>query len=167
MNTTDEIAETVVEQGWSESAGAFTQYVGTDALDASNLMLPIVGILPATDPRVLATIDAIEERLTPGQLLDQGMAYLKNSGAGDYVRWTPPMVGSFSAAHVALNRNKRSMTLNLKTDDKGNVRMKIESPGRDTFRTSVDENKQGTEGERPYDLIRHNGTLLLSLPLKK
>ncbi len=67
----DEIAETVVEQGWSESAGAFTQYVGTDALDASNLMLPIVGFLPATDPRILATIDAIEERLTD----DRGLVY--------------------------------------------------------------------------------------------
>ncbi len=35
---------------------------------------------------------------------------------GDYIRWTPPMVGSFSAAHVALNRNKRSITLNLKAE---------------------------------------------------
>ena len=39
---------------WNESAGAFTQSVGTDALDASALMLPIVGFLPAADPRMLA-----------------------------------------------------------------------------------------------------------------
>jgi GH15 family glucan-1,4-alpha-glucosidase len=59
-----EIEEAVIQHGWSESAGAFTQYVGTDALDASSLMLPIVGLLPATHPRVLATIDAIDARLT-------------------------------------------------------------------------------------------------------
>ena len=62
-------------------------------------------------------------RLLPGGyatllLADLGADVLKleEPGRGDYVRWTPPMVGDFSAAHVALNRNKRSMTLNLKTD---------------------------------------------------
>ena len=60
----DEIWETVVRDGWSEEAGAFTQYVGSTALDASNLMMAIVGFLPATDPKMLATIDAIEKRLT-------------------------------------------------------------------------------------------------------
>jgi GH15 family glucan-1,4-alpha-glucosidase len=69
--TRDEIFETVVRDGWSDQAGAFTQYVGTDALDASNLMLPIVGFLPASDPRVLATIDAIEQRLTD----ERGLVY--------------------------------------------------------------------------------------------
>ena len=67
----DEIAETVVRDGWSDTAGAFTQYLGTDALDASNLMLPLVGFLPASDPRVLATIDAIEQRLTD----ERGLVY--------------------------------------------------------------------------------------------
>ena len=76
--TRDEIAETVLRDGWSDSAGAFTQYVGTDALDASNLMLPIVGFLPASDPRVLATIDAIEERLTD----DRGLVYRYRTEGG-------------------------------------------------------------------------------------
>jgi alpha,alpha-trehalase len=67
----EEIFETIVRDGWSDEAGAFTQYVGSAALDASNLMMPIVGFLPATDPRVLATIDAIEERLTD----DRGLVY--------------------------------------------------------------------------------------------
>ena len=62
--TRDEIWERVMRDGWSERAGAFTQYFGSTALDASNLMMPIVGFLPADDPRVLATIDAIAERLT-------------------------------------------------------------------------------------------------------
>jgi GH15 family glucan-1,4-alpha-glucosidase len=76
--TRDEIAETVVRDGWSDAAGAFTQYVGTDALDASNLMLPIVGFLPASDPRVLATIEAIDERLTD----DRGLVYRYRTEAG-------------------------------------------------------------------------------------
>ena len=67
----DEIWETVVRDGWSDEAGAFTQYVGSTALDASNLMMPIVGFLPANDPRMLATIDAIAERLTD----ERGLVY--------------------------------------------------------------------------------------------
>jgi GH15 family glucan-1,4-alpha-glucosidase len=66
-----EIRDTVLREGWSERAGAFTQYFGSEALDASNLMLPIVGFLPADDPRVLATIDAVAERLTD----DTGLVY--------------------------------------------------------------------------------------------
>jgi len=69
--TRDEIWERVVGDGWNEEAGAFTQYFGSTALDASNLMMPIVGFLPADDPRMLATIDAIAERLTD----DRGLVY--------------------------------------------------------------------------------------------
>jgi GH15 family glucan-1,4-alpha-glucosidase len=67
----DEIAEAVLTQGWNEEVGAFTQYFGSTALDASNLMLPIVGFLPADDPRVLATVDAIADRLTD----ERGLVY--------------------------------------------------------------------------------------------
>src|SRR3954454_917698 len=67
----EEIAEAVLPQGWSDEAGAFTQYFGSTALDASNLMLPIVGFLPAADPRMLATIDAIAARLTD----ERGLVY--------------------------------------------------------------------------------------------
>jgi GH15 family glucan-1,4-alpha-glucosidase len=67
----EEIAEAVLTQGWNEEAGAYTQYFGSTALDASNLMLPIVGFLPATDPRMRATIDAIAERLTD----ERGLVY--------------------------------------------------------------------------------------------
>jgi alpha,alpha-trehalase len=62
-----EIRETVLRDGWNESAGAFTQHFGSAGLDASNLMMPIVGFLPADDPRMLATIDAIADRLTDGR----------------------------------------------------------------------------------------------------
>jgi alpha,alpha-trehalase len=69
--TQDEVREAILEQGWSETAGAFAQSFGSDELDASNLMMPIVGFLPAEDPRMLATLEAIAERLTD----DHGLVY--------------------------------------------------------------------------------------------
>jgi len=69
--TRDEIAEAIMNNGWSEKAGAFTQSFGSEELDASNLMMPIVGFIPADDPRMKATIDAIAERLTD----ERGLVY--------------------------------------------------------------------------------------------
>lgn len=60
----DEIRDAILHQGWSPAAGSYTQAFGGDDLDASALMMPIVGFVPADDPRMLATIDAIAERLT-------------------------------------------------------------------------------------------------------
>jgi GH15 family glucan-1,4-alpha-glucosidase len=74
----DEIGSAVRRDGWSESAGAFTQRFGSDDLDASNLMLPIVGFLPATDPQMKATIDAIAERLTD----ERGLVYRYRTEGG-------------------------------------------------------------------------------------
>jgi GH15 family glucan-1,4-alpha-glucosidase len=62
--TRDEIRDAILQQGWNDRVGAFTQSFGSDELDAANLMVPIVGFLPADDPRVLATIDATEQQLT-------------------------------------------------------------------------------------------------------
>jgi GH15 family glucan-1,4-alpha-glucosidase len=76
--TRDEIWERVVRDGWSEEAGAFTQYLGSTDLDASNLMISIVGFLPANDPRVLKTIDAIEARLTD----ERGLVYRYRTEGG-------------------------------------------------------------------------------------
>jgi GH15 family glucan-1,4-alpha-glucosidase len=69
--TRDEITQAILEQGWSERAGAFAQSFDSDELDASNLMMPIVGFLTADDPRMVATIDAIAEHLTD----DRGLVY--------------------------------------------------------------------------------------------
>ena len=58
------IHEEVCAEGYNTKVGAFTQYYGSDALDASLLMIPLVGFLPATDERVRSTIEAIERDLT-------------------------------------------------------------------------------------------------------
>ena len=65
------IREAILSRGWSETAGAFTQAFDSDDLDASVLMMPIVGFLPGDDPRIRSTIDAIEERLTD----ERGLVY--------------------------------------------------------------------------------------------
>ena len=74
----EEIHDAVLREGWSEQAGAFTQYFGGHDLDASNLMLPIVGFLPADDPRMIATVDAIAERLTD----EHGLVYRYRTESG-------------------------------------------------------------------------------------
>ena len=60
----EEIRSAILDQGWNHRVGAFTQTFGGDALDASTLLLPIVGFLPASDPRIRATVHAIADRLT-------------------------------------------------------------------------------------------------------
>jgi alpha,alpha-trehalase len=62
--TRGEIRTAILEHGWSDRAGAYTQAFGSDELDASNLMLAVTGFLPGEDPRMKATIDATAERLT-------------------------------------------------------------------------------------------------------
>jgi len=74
----DQIRDAILRRGWSETAGAFTQAFGRDDLDASVLMMPIVGFLPAGDARMRATIEAIATRLTD----DHGFVYRYRSADG-------------------------------------------------------------------------------------
>jgi GH15 family glucan-1,4-alpha-glucosidase len=60
----EQIRSTILAEGWNETAKTFTQSFGAADLDASNLMLLISGFLPADDPRMVATVDAIADRLT-------------------------------------------------------------------------------------------------------
>ena len=60
----DEIHAQVLANGWSERKEAFAQSYGADELDAAVLLMPLVGFLPATDPRVVSTVDAIRRELT-------------------------------------------------------------------------------------------------------
>jgi len=76
--TKDQIREAILTRGWSDRANAFTQSFGSDDLDASSLMLSLVGFLPPDDPRVLATINATEERLTD----ERGLVYRYRSRDG-------------------------------------------------------------------------------------
>jgi GH15 family glucan-1,4-alpha-glucosidase len=59
----ERIHEEVCERGYNPRIGAFTQSYGSDALDASTLLMPHTGFLPASDPRVKGTVRAIEQSL--------------------------------------------------------------------------------------------------------
>lgn len=59
----DRIHAEVCERGYSQKRGAFVQSLDSDKLDASLLMIPLVGFLPAEDERVKSTISAIEKNL--------------------------------------------------------------------------------------------------------
>ena len=64
-----QVHDDVCKQGYNEALGAFTQVYGGDELDASLLLMPIVGFLPASDPRVKQTVELIEQRLMRNGLL--------------------------------------------------------------------------------------------------
>lgn len=74
----DKIAAAIRTQGWSDTTNAYTQALGSDELDASALMLSIVGFLPGDDPRMLATIEAIETHLSD----ERGLIYRYGGGDG-------------------------------------------------------------------------------------
>jgi GH15 family glucan-1,4-alpha-glucosidase len=76
--TKEEICEAILTQGWSDQIGSFTQTFDSEDLDASSLMVPLVGFLPPDDPKVLGTIKATEEHLTD----ERGLVYRYRSSDG-------------------------------------------------------------------------------------
>jgi len=65
----EEIRDDILANGFNPRIGAFTQSYGSDALDASVLLIPHMGFLPATDPRMRSTVAAIEKGLTSDGLV--------------------------------------------------------------------------------------------------
>ena len=63
------VREAILSEGWDPDVRAYTGAFGSDHLDASVLLMPLIGFLPATDERMRATIDAIDERLTQDGLV--------------------------------------------------------------------------------------------------
>jgi GH15 family glucan-1,4-alpha-glucosidase len=87
----DTIRAEVLARGWNAERGAFVQYYGGTALDASLLMIPLVGFLPADDPRVRGTVAAIER-----ELVVDGFVRRYGEQSGD-VDGLPPGEGAFLA----------------------------------------------------------------------
>ena len=67
--TASRIKAEILDQGWSPEKQAFRQRYGHDTLDASNLIIPFLGLLPREDPRLRQNLDAIERELTQGSLV--------------------------------------------------------------------------------------------------
>ncbi|HZR44390.1 MAG TPA: glycoside hydrolase family 15 protein [Ktedonobacteraceae bacterium] len=64
MMVRDQIRADILSHGYNTPVGAFTQFYGSTTLDASNLLLPLVGFIPPDDPRMRSTVDRIMEHLT-------------------------------------------------------------------------------------------------------
>ncbi|HVY16383.1 MAG TPA: glycoside hydrolase family 15 protein [Rhodopila sp.] len=65
----DRIHALVCEEGFNKGLGSFTQFFGGDVLDASLLLMPLVGFLPADDPRMVSTVAAIGRDLMHNGLI--------------------------------------------------------------------------------------------------
>jgi GH15 family glucan-1,4-alpha-glucosidase len=73
----EQVRTAVMRRGWSEERGTFTQHDETTEVDASLLVIPLVGFLPGDDPHVLGTIAAVEEDLLRDGLV---LRYRTSSG---------------------------------------------------------------------------------------
>jgi GH15 family glucan-1,4-alpha-glucosidase len=75
----EEIHADILERG-VDKRGVFTQYYGTDALDASVLLMPLVRFLPPDDPRIVATVYAIADELTVDGLVLRYLVHETDDG---------------------------------------------------------------------------------------
>lgn len=74
----DEIHADICEKGYDPASNSFVQYYGADRVDAALLQIPLLGFLPADDPRVQGTIARIER-----ELLEGGVVYRYRTDAAD------------------------------------------------------------------------------------
>ncbi len=78
LETRDEIYREIMAKGWNEKRGAFVQHYGSDALDAANLIMPLVFFLSPTDDRMLKTLDATLKSPSAGGLVSNSLVYRYN-----------------------------------------------------------------------------------------
>ena len=86
----DEAKADILTHGWNDDIQAFTQSYGSTALDASLLLLPMLGFLPDEDPRIRLTVEAIERDLLVDGLVQRYDTRETNDGL-------PPGEGTFLA----------------------------------------------------------------------
>jgi GH15 family glucan-1,4-alpha-glucosidase len=104
-----QIHDDVCTNGFDAERGTFTQFYGSRQLDASLLMLPLVGFLPATDARIVGTVEAIQRELTSDGFV---MRYPQDDSSD--VDGLPPGEGAFLACTFWLADN---LTLLGRTDE--------------------------------------------------
>ncbi len=63
------IYEQIMHQGWNADKKSFVQYYGSDAVDASSLLMMITNFTGAKEPRMLSTLDRIQQELASGALV--------------------------------------------------------------------------------------------------
>lgn len=92
LQTSAQIYEQVMEQGWSEQKQSFVQAYGSDAADASALLMVTTKFAGPSDPRILQTIDRIQQELASDSLV---LRYNPTRAADDGIG---SIEGTFSAA---------------------------------------------------------------------
>jgi GH15 family glucan-1,4-alpha-glucosidase len=70
--------EEIMAKGWHAGHQAFVQHYGSDALDAANLLMPLVFFVSPTDPRMLKTLHAINTSPARGGLVSNSLVYRYN-----------------------------------------------------------------------------------------
>jgi GH15 family glucan-1,4-alpha-glucosidase len=81
LKVRDEIYEDVLAKGWDARRQVFVQAYGSDALDASSLLMPLVFFMAPNDLRMLTTLDAIRRPVAAGGLAADGLVYRYNAAA--------------------------------------------------------------------------------------
>jgi GH15 family glucan-1,4-alpha-glucosidase len=94
----EDIHLSVCRHGFDPELGSFVQAYGSKSLDASLLLLPLVGFLPPTDPRIVGTVRAVEERL----VVD---GFVMRYDTGEVADGLPPGEGAFLACSFWLADN--------------------------------------------------------------
>ena len=92
------VHDEVCRLGFDAKRNTFTQYYGSDELDASLLMIPLVGFLPASDPRAIGTVQAIERHL-------MWNGFVRRYDTKEHVDGLPPNEGVFVACSFWLADN--------------------------------------------------------------
>jgi GH15 family glucan-1,4-alpha-glucosidase len=81
-NARDDVFEEVMARGWSDSRRAFVQAYGSESLDASNLIMPLVFFVSPVDPRLLSTLEATRRPPKRGGLTSDGLVYRYDADCG-------------------------------------------------------------------------------------
>jgi GH15 family glucan-1,4-alpha-glucosidase len=95
-----EIHEEVCREGFDVERDTFVQFYGGKQLDASLLLIPLVGFLPASDPRMKATVAAIQR-----ELVVDGLVHRYHPDGSEKVDGLPPGEGTFLACTFWLADN--------------------------------------------------------------
>jgi GH15 family glucan-1,4-alpha-glucosidase len=111
--TRRELHHEVCREGYSSDRDTFVQYYGAEHLDASLLLIPLVGFLPADDPRVKGTVAAIQRELTV-----DGLVHRYPPEGSQAVDGLPPGEGTFLACTfwladnlVLMGRREEALTI--------------------------------------------------------
>lgn len=81
----EHIRDEVFREGWSEGLGSFTQYYGGETLDASLLLMPLVGFVSADHPRMASTIERIRRELREDGLIRRHERHAGDANEGTFL----------------------------------------------------------------------------------